>query len=287
MTALAAGEMGGTTVPRAGEAGGTTILDAGDTGVLRPLGPTVRNSWRASGTEVDLCRPTRAARPLAVPAEPQSLTLDLARTALVVIDMQNDFCAPDGWLASIGLDVSGAAPLAEAIADMLPPLRTAGVPVIWLNWGSRPDRVNIPPNVLHAYDLAGTGGGIGSYLPQGTTPVLQEGSWGAAVVEGLRPERGDIHVTKHRMSGFFDTPLDSILRNLRVDTLLFTGVNADQCVLATLSDAACLGYDAVLLEDGVATTSPDFCLQATLYNVRHCFGFVAKGGDLVAALQSG
>ncbi|WP_435191961.1 cysteine hydrolase family protein [Streptomyces sp. bgisy126] len=253
---------------------------------MRPLGPTARNSWRASGTEVDLCRPTRPARPLTVPAEPQRLTLDLARTALIVVDMQNDFCSPDGWLASIGLDVSGAESLASAIADMLPPLRAAGVPVVWLNWGSRPDRVNIPPNVLHAYDLAGTGGGIGSYLPGATTPVLQEGSWGAAVVDGLRPADGDVHVTKHRMSGFFDTALDSVLRNLRVDTLLFTGVNADQCVLATLSDAACLGYDAVLLEDGVATTSPDFCLQAALYNVRHCFGFVARGDDLVSALRN-
>ncbi|WP_443079723.1 cysteine hydrolase family protein [Streptomyces sp. NBC_01717] len=253
-------------------------------GGTRLLGPTPRNSWRASADEVDLCRLVLPAQPVTVPAKPQRLRLDLARTALVVVDMQNDFCAPEGWLASIGLDVSGAESLAAAIAGMLPPLRDAGVPVIWLNWGSRPDRVNIPPNVLHAYDLAGTGGGIGSVLPGADTPVLQEGSWGAAVVDDLRPVDGDIHVTKHRMSGFFDTPLDSILRNLRVDTLLFTGVNADQCVLATLTDAACLGYDTVLLEDGVATTSPDFCLQATLYNVERCFGFVTRGDSLVSAL---
>jgi nicotinamidase-related amidase len=104
-------------------------------------------------------------------------------------------------------------------------------------------------------------------------------------VEGLEPAAGDIHVTKQRMSGFFDTPLDSVLRNLRVDTVLFTGVNADQCVLATLTDAARLGYDAVLLEDGVATTSPEFCLRATLYNVERCFGFVARGADLLAAVR--
>ena len=78
------------------------------------------------------------------------------------------------------------------------------------------------------------------------------------------------------MSGFWDTALDSILRNLGATTLLFAGVNVDQCVLATLQDASCLGYDCILLEDCSATTSPDYCLAATLYNVRQCFGFVAE-----------
>ena len=83
---------------------------------------------------------------------------------------------------------------------------------------------------------------------------------------------------KHRMSGFWDTPLDSILRNLDVKTLLFSGVNADQCVLHTLADASFLGYDTILLEDCAATTSPEFCLQAALYNIKQIFGFVASSG---------
>ncbi len=91
-------------------------------------------------------------------------------------------------------------------------------------------------------------------------------------------------VDKHRMSGFWDAELDSVLRDLAVTTLLFAGVNADQCVLATLVDAACIGYDVVLLEDCSATTSPPFCWEATVYNVRQCFGFTAQAADLVAAL---
>ncbi len=252
---------------------------------MRPLGPTERNSWRASGRHVDLTRPVYAPRPVSVPAAPQRLTLDLARTALIVVDMQNDFCSPRGWLASIGLDVSGADRLVPSLAATVSELRAAEVPIIWLTWASRPDHVNIPPNVLHAYDIAGEGGGIGALLPSTGTPALEEGSWGTALVDGLEPKPGDIHVTKQRMSGFFDTPLDSVLRNLRVDTVLFAGVNADQCVLATLTDAACLGYDAVLLEDDVATTSPEFCLRATLYNVERCFGFVARGADLLTAVR--
>ena len=106
--------------------------------------------------------------------------------------------------------------------------------------------------------------------------MLTEGSWGAAIVDELSPDPRDIHVAKHRMSGFWDTPLDSILRNLDVKTLLFGGVNADQCVLHTLADANFLGYDTIMVEDCSATTSPDFCWQATLYNVRQIFGFVAR-----------
>jgi nicotinamidase-related amidase len=89
------------------------------------------------------------------------------------------------------------------------------------------------------------------------------------------------------MSGFVDTTLDSILRNLRVDTLLFCGVNADQCVLATLMDAANVGYDVVMVEDAVGTTSPAYCMDATVYNVRQCFGFTTTSAAITAALPAG
>jgi nicotinamidase-related amidase len=93
-------------------------------------------------------------------------------------------------------------------------------------------------------------------------------------------------VNKYRMSGFFDTELASVLGNLDVTTLLFAGVNVDQCVLATLMDAACLGYDVVLLDDCAATTSPEFCHDATVYNVRQCFGFVSSGAAVIAGITS-
>ena len=86
------------------------------------------------------------------------------------------------------------------------------------------------------------------------------------------------------MSGFWDTPLDSILRSLGVTSLLFAGVNADHACFATLTDAACLGYDCVMIEQASATTSPDFCLAATVYNVRQCFGFTTTPHELLNAL---
>ena len=250
------------------------------------VGPNMRNSWTAAGDAMDLTRPTLPVRAVTVPADPARLTLDLARTALLVVDMQNDFCARGGWLDSIGVDVSAAAAPVPVLQQVLPVLRAADVPVVWLSWGNRPDRANLPPGVLHVYDPTGRGVGIGDPLPGNGSRVLQEGSWSAGLVAGLTAAPGDLHVAKYRMSGFWDTPLDSILRNLRVDTVLFAGVNADQCVLATLIDAACAGYDVVLLTDAVATTSPSYCLDATLYNVRQCFGFTALAADLSAAIAA-
>jgi nicotinamidase-related amidase len=240
------------------------------------LGSSPRNQWRVSQTEVDLCRLPQTPRRLTIDATPQRVTLDLARTAILVIDMQNDFCHPEGWLGHIGVDVTPARKPIVHLAALLPELRCQGVPVLWVNWGNRPDRLNLSPSLLHVYKPSGTGTGIGDPLPGSGAHVLEENSWSAAVVDELAPEPSDIHVSKFRMSGFWDTELDSILRNLGVTSLLFAGVNVDQCVLCTLQDANFLGYDCILLEDCSATTSPDYCFAATLYNVRQCFGFVTR-----------
>jgi ureidoacrylate peracid hydrolase len=248
------------------------------------IGPNDRNAWHASADHVDLIRASRAPVPLRVAAEPQSLTVDLAACACVVVDMQNDFCAPGGWLDSIGVDIAPARRPIGPLSALLPELRAAGVPVIWLNWGNRPDRANLPPGVLHVYDSDGASTGIGDPLPGSGSHVLEACSWSAALVDGLEAGPGDLFVDKYRMSGFFDTELDSILRNLDVTTLLFAGVNVDQCVLATLTDAACLGYDVVLLDDCAATTSPAFCHDAARYNIRQCFGFVSSGRALLEGL---
>ena len=253
---------------------------------LRALGASPRNGWRVNDRLADMTRPDLVPQPVLVPATPQDVRFDLSRTALLVIDMQNDFCHPDGWLGSIGVDTR---PLVEAVAPicaLAPALRTAGVPILWINWGNRADRANLSPSLLHVYDSDGESNGIGASLPPRGGKVLQAGEWGCELVEGLEAEDADIRVDKYRMSGFWDTPLDSILRNLRVDTLLFAGVNVDQCVMATLQDGACLGYDCLLLEDCCATTSPAFCVEATMYNVRQCFGFVINSSDLVDAMEA-
>jgi len=240
---------------------------------LRTLGEPP-NAWAVDADIADITRPPLEPRIISLVTETKTLQIDLAKAAMLVIDMQNDFCHPDGWLANIGVDVTPARTPIAALKTLLPKLRAAKVPVIWLNWGNRPDLLNISAGLRHVYNPTGDRIGLGDLLPKRKAPVLMAGSWAAAVVDELEPHPEDIRVDKYRMSGFWDTPLDSILRNLGKTTLFFSGVNADQCVMCTLQDANFLGYDCVLVKDCTATTSPEFCLQATFYNVKQCFGFL-------------
>ena len=254
---------------------------------LLPLGVRAGGQWLVSAAVADMTRAPRPLRPARIVAHGKDIIVDWNKVAMVVIDMQNDFCHPRGWLAGIGVDVAPARAPIKPLVKLLPALRQAQVPVIWVNWGNRPDLANLSPALLHVYNGDGRGVGLGSPQPNAPVPgarVLEKGSWAAAVVDELAPQPSDILVDKFRMSGFWDTPLDSILRNLGVATVLFGGVNADQCVLATLMDANFLGYDTILVEDCSATTSPRYCWDATLYNVRQCFGFSATSKAFLKGL---
>lgn len=252
---------------------------------LRSLG-IAPNAWTVDAETADITRPALPAQPILLPTDTKTLRLDLAKSALLVVDMQNDFCHPDGWLAHIGVDVTPAREPIAPLKQLLPVLRSLQVPIIWVNWGNRPDLLNISAGLRHVYNPTGEGVGLGDPLPKNGAPVLTKGSWAAAVVDELAIDPADIQIDKYRMSGFWDTPLDSILRNLGRTTLLLGGVNADQCVLATLQDANFLGYDCILLRDCTATTSPDFCLKATFYNVNQCFGFVSDSVTLLEAAST-
>lgn len=241
------------------------------------LGLTRRNSWQVSDEAVSLIRQPLEARPIALEAEPQNLTLDAACTALIVIDMQNFFCAP----GDDGQSKPSRRPI-EPLQRLLPVLRNNDVPIIWVNWGTRPDCLNLSPSVQYTFKKPGGSDGEGAMVSGATQ--LFKGSQAAQITPELVVAQTDIHIDKHRISGFPDTPLDSILRNLNVRTLLFAGVNMDQCVMSTLQDASFLGYDCILLEDCVATSSPDFCREATLYNVKRCYGFIGQSAPLVDSL---
>jgi nicotinamidase-related amidase len=259
--------------------------DISNTLPLNELGPGRGNRWRANAVHVDMAAPPPMPRPVTIAAEPQTVTIDLERSAMIIIDMQNDFCTKGGWVDHIGGDYSPDRAPIEPLQRLLPALRARRVPIIWVNWGNRPDLMNMPPNQIHLYKASGVGVGLGDPLPGSGAHVLEKDSWAAAVVDELKIDPSDIRVDKYRISGFWDTPLDSILRNLGCRSLLFAGVNTDQCVLHSLTDANFLGYGCVMLSDCCATTSPQFCTEATIWNVKKCFGFVATSAHVLAALE--
>jgi ureidoacrylate peracid hydrolase len=239
---------------------------------------------------VDLSRSEeRTVRKVRVAAEPRDVIVDLSRAAVVVVDMQKDFCTRGGFLDRVGLDCGPAQALIEPINRLNEAARAHDVPVIWLNWAVRSDRLNMPPSMpdLHRYRPDGplaAASVVEPVIPGKGGWGAFEGQWGAEIAEGLEVVAGDIHVRKNRFSGFFQTELDSILRGMDVRTLFFAGVAMDICVLATLQDAMFYGYDALMLQDCVATNSPDFCVQAAQWQVVSLYGFLSTSTALLKGL---
>ncbi len=250
------------------------------------FGPTAHNAWRLGPDGIDLVRPTVAPKVVHIRAQPQCIRLDIVRSVLVVVDMKNDFCHPKGWFGQKGIPVRPMRKPIPAIAAMLPIWRAFGGTVLWLNWGVRADRLNLPSNVQFRGKSSVDGVGYGEASPEDRGRSLVPGEWGAQVVDELSVSDNDITVFKHRLSGFWDNELDSILRLRGSTTLLFAGVNTDRCVFSTLQDAGFLGYDCVLLKDACSTPSPAYVTRAIHHIVEQLHGFTARSSDLVSALSA-
>ena len=169
---------------------------------LHPLGTFPQTRWLASAERVDLTPPAPVPQPVLLASTPQHVSFDMNRAALVIIDMQNDFCAKGGWVDHLGADYTPDRAPIEPLRALLPAWRSAGGAVVWVNWGNRPDLANMPPNQHHLYKPKGTGIGLGEPLPVHGARVLQKDSWAAAVVDELQIEPTDIRVDKHRIVDF-------------------------------------------------------------------------------------
>lgn len=250
------------------------------------FGPAPHNAWTLSDEGVSLVRQPRSTVAVQFDAQPQRIEIDLARSALIVIDMQNDFCHPKGWFGQKGISVKPMRKPIATIAGLLPAWRSAGGAVVWLNWGVRPDRLNLSPTVQFKGKRSAGGVGYAESSPDERGLSVVAGEWGAQVIDELSAAPSDITVFKHRLSGFWDNELDSILRQQGITTLLFAGVNTDRCVFSTLQDAGFLGYDCVLLADACSTPSPAYVSKAIHFIVQQLHGFVATTTALLPALKA-
>ena len=250
------------------------------------FGPAPHNAWTLSEEGVSLVRQPRSTVAVQFDALPQRIEIDLARSALIVVDMQNDFCHPKGWFGQKGISVKPMRKPIATIAGLLPAWRAAGGAVVWLNWGVRPDRLNLSPTVQFKGKRSADGVGYAEASPDDRGLSVVAGEWGAQVIDELSAAPSDITVFKHRLSGFWDNELDSILRQQGITTLLFAGVNTDRCVFSTLQDAGFLGYDCVLLADACSTPSPAYVSKAIHFIVQQLHGFVATTAALMPALKA-
>ncbi|KPF71648.1 amidohydrolase [Bosea sp. AAP35] len=218
-----------------------------------------------------------------LPARPEPLRLDTARTALIVVDMQNAYASPGGYLDLAGFDVAGAAPVIRNVAVAVAAARQAGIPVIFLQngWDDGYHEAGGPgsPN-WHKSNALKTM----RRKPELQGQLLAKGGWDYAIVDALTPQPGDIVIPKPRYSVFFNTNIDSVLRARGIRTLVFTGIATNVCVESSLRDAFHLEYFSVVLEDATHAAGPDFAQRAAIYNIETFFGWVSTVADFAGAV---
>jgi len=218
-------------------------------------------------------------------AEPESVKVDIKRTAIVVVDMQNAFCTKGGMFDLLGLrDESVLNPVIEVNKKVIEAARSAGMKVIYLRMGFRPDFSDDggpkSPNPRKC-----SGAGPINDNPAWKDKLLVRGTWGWKIIDALKPREGDIIVDKNRYSGFFNTELDSILQTYDIKYLVFIGIATNVCVESTIRDAFHYEYWPIVISDGCARGGPPYVQDAMLFNVKIHFGWVTTSGEFVKALE--
>lgn len=215
--------------------------------------------------------------------KPEPVSIDLDRTALVVVDMQNGFASKGGMLDIAGADISGAPAVIRSIGAILEVIRANSIPVVYLQMGFRPDLSNSggPESPNWHKELA-------LRLMNGRAELkgklLVEGTWDFAIVDELAPQPGDLVIVKTRYSGFIRTTLDKELRKRKIRYLLFAGIATNVCVESTIRDAFFLDYWPILIADA-AMAAGQGAQEAAVFNIESFFGWTVSSGELMAQFR--
>ena len=220
---------------------------------------------------------------ITLPARPEPLRLRPTETAVIVVDMQNAYASPGGYIDEAGFDIGGARGAIEGCARTIAAARAAGIPVFFFQNGWDPGYAEAggpgSPN-WHKSNALKTM----RKRPELQGQFLAKGGWDYALVDELAPQPGDFVVPKTRYSGFFNTNIDSMLRARGIRNLVFTGIATNVCVESSLRDAFHLEYFGVVLEDATHHAGPDFIQKASLYNIETFFGWVSTVADFCGAI---
>lgn len=174
------------------------------------------------------------------PYEEASWDLVPGRTALVLIDLQNDFLHPEGWYAKSGVDIGHMRRVIDPTQELVRAAREAAVPIVWTRQGFREE----------------TAGPFLTLRPFLRDGGLRPDTWGYEVYEEFAVEDDDFRCHKSRLSAFYCSDLELILRGVGAETVLCTGVLTNQCVAATSKDACFRDFKPIVVEECTGTTFP-------------------------------
>src|SRR5438270_6311852 len=222
-------------------------------------------------------------------AKPEPIAVDPARTAGIVVDMENDFAAKGGMFDRAGADISGAQKAVAPTAKVLAAARQAGMKIIYLKMGYRPDLSDLgaPDSVNRARHLKFD---VGQKIqaPDGReSRILVRDTWDTDIVPELKPQANDAVIYKTRFSGFYQTELDAILKKFGVKYLIVTGVTTSICVESTVRDAMFRDYLCVLLKDcmsePIGQDLPRSNHEASLLSAEILLGWVSDSEHFIKA----
>jgi ureidoacrylate peracid hydrolase len=196
--------------------------------------------------------------------------IDPARSALLIIDMQNGFCHPEGTLGISGVDVSPAQATYQPIRDLAEAFAANGLPVIWT------EQVHL------AHDAARDAKALAPHTAKRKRVSCLSGTWDAQFVDELADLASDptFVVTKHRFGSFYETRLQSLLDMLGVKALFVAGVTANACVETTLREAYLRDYDVVAVTDAIAAVRPQWLDTAQAVWAQY-LGVLATSGEVL------
>jgi len=220
-----------------------------------------------------------------IEAEPQPILVDLARTALLVVDMQNAFAHKGGYFDLVGLDITPIQRIIEPCRKIINAAHATGIRIIYLQMGCSQDLSDKgppdSPSSIKSRVLS-----MMKEHPEWKDKFYIYGTWGAEIIEELKPREGDIVVKKQKHDGFIGTNLDIILRTLGTKYLFFVGAATNICVESTLRHAFSLDYFPILVSDAVSQMGSSITQDATILNVQSTFGWVTHAKELLHAMGS-